>query len=402
MTERIGVLGGGILGIAVARAIVQRGAATEVTVLEKERRLARHQTGRNSGVVHAGIYYAPGSLKARLCRLGRSMLQEYCADKQLPFRELGKLVVALGEDQLAALTEVEDRARANGVPGLERIDDAERMREVEPHVGGRAALHSPHTAAVDYAAITESLAQDVREGGGSVLLGHEVTGVRRTGSRVTVVTDVSEHTFDRLIVCAGLQSDRIARMVGADASPRIMPFRGEYWSMTRRGSDLVRGMIYPVPDLRYPFLGIHFTRGVYDDVHVGPNAVPALAREGYRWSDVSPRDAWESFSTPGSLAFARRHWRMGMGEIGGSMFKRAYFDKARRFVPELRMSDLSSRAASGVRAQAMADDGSLVDDFVVDERGPVVVVRNAPSPAATSSLAIAEHVLDHHVIASGR
>ena len=396
MSESIGVIGGGIVGIALSRALLQRGLG-EVTVIEKESQLAAHQTGRNSGVVHAGLYYAPGSLKAQLCALGRVAIREYCQEKELPYREIGKLVVAVDESEVPALNEIERRSRANGVPDLARIDDVARLREIEPHVAGVAAVHSPHTAVVDYAAITEAMARDVRDGGGSILLGEKVEAMTVDGARVVVRTGASEHMFDRVVVCAGLHSDVIARMVGADPSPKILPFRGEYWSLDPGRNDLVRGMIYPVPDPRFPFLGVHFTRGVYDDVHVGPNAVPALAREGYRWLSISARDTWQSLTWPGAPALARKHWRMGVDEISASLLKPLYYRKARRFVPELTMSDLTAKTAAGVRAQAWGRDGTLLDDFAVDQVGPVTLLRNAPSPAATSSMAIADYLIDQYL-----
>ena len=395
---RFGVVGGGIVGVAIARALVERGVG-DVTVFEKEQRLATHQTGRNSGVVHAGLYYAPDSLKARLCQAGRALLRDYCLDKGLPYRELGKLVVAVDESELPALAEIERRATRTGVPDLARLDGPQRLRDIEPHVAGVAAVHSPHTAVVDYPAIAEALAADVRAGGGVVLLGHEVTSLRLDAGRVRVGTAHSAHSFDRVVVAAGLHSDVVARLVGADPSPRILPFRGEYWTLDPARAALVTGLIYPVPDPRFPFLGVHFTRGVRDDVHVGPNAVPALAREGYRWRDVSLRDTWGALTWPGAPALARRHWRMGLDEIAGSLLKRRYLDRARRFVPELEARDLVAKAGAGVRAQAWGRDGALLDDFAVDQVGPVTLLRNAPSPAATSSLAIAEHLIAHHVLA---
>lgn len=397
MAENIGVIGGGIVGIAIARALMRRGPGA-VTVLEKERRVAAHQTGHNSGVVHAGIYYAPGSLKAALCAQGRESTRDYCQEKKLPYREVGKLVVAVTDAELPALANLQTRSEANGVPGLRRVGAAE-MREIEPHVSGVAALHSPHTAVVDYAAITEAMADDVRQAGGSILLGHEVTAIATENGKVRVTTSAAELTFDRLIVCAGLQSDVVAGFVGASPSPKILPFRGEYWSLAGARQHLVRGMIYPVPDPRFPFLGVHFTRGVYDDVHVGPNAVPALAREGYGWGTISLKDTWASLSWPGAGALARQHWRMGAKEIAASLLKPLYFHQARRFIPELEMADLTSKTAAGVRAQAWGSDGALLDDFAVDQAGPVTLLRNAPSPAATSAMAIAEYVLDNHVLA---
>ncbi|POH69437.1 L-2-hydroxyglutarate oxidase [Cryobacterium zongtaii] len=398
MGDRIAIIGGGIVGVAIARALVLRGFG-DVTVFEKEDRLAAHQTGRNSGVVHAGLYYQPGTLKARLCAAGRISIRDYCAEKNLPYREVGKLVVAVDESELAALADIERRSLANGVPDLVRLDGLDPLREIEPSVAGIAAVHSPHTAAVDYGAITEAMAEDVRSHGGTILTGHEVVALHIEGQTVRVRTRESEYLVDRVIACAGLQSDVVAHLVGADPSPKILPFRGEYWALAAARTDLVRGMIYPVPDPRFPFLGVHFTRGVYDDVHVGPNAVPALAREGYTWLTVSPKDTWDSLRWPGAGTLAKQHWRMGLDEISGSLLKPLYYRKARRFIPELRMDDLTSKTAAGVRAQAWGRDGALLDDFAVDQVGPVTLLRNAPSPAATSSMAIADHLIEHYVFA---
>jgi L-2-hydroxyglutarate oxidase len=397
MTEQIGIIGGGIVGIAIARALTERGVG-EVTVVEKEHRVAMHQTGHNSGVVHAGLYYTPGSLKAALCARGREMTRDYCLDKNLPYRELGKLVVALTEKDLPALANIEKRSAANNVPGLRRLD-AEQIKEIEPHAAGVAALHSPHTAVVDYAAITEAMADDIRKGGGQILLGHEVTAIEQASGKVRVTTSATELVFDRLIVCAGLQSDLVAQFVGASPSPKILPFRGEYWALSAAKQHLVRGMIYPVPDPSFPFLGVHFTRGVYDDIHVGPNAVPALAREGYGWGTISLKDTWASVTWPGAPTLAKQHWRMGAKEIAASLIKPLYYREASRFIPELEIGDLTAKTAAGVRAQAWASDGSLLDDFAIDQVGPVTLLRNAPSPAATSAMSIAEHLIDHHVLA---
>ncbi|WP_254185248.1 L-2-hydroxyglutarate oxidase [Nocardioides panacis] len=269
---------------------------------------------------------------------------------------------------------------------------------IEPHVRGSAALHSPRTAVVDFAAIAEAMADDVRGADGHVLLRHEVVGIHSQLDRLLVRTSGGDHHFDRLVICAGLQSDVVARMVGASPAPRILPFRGEYWALVPDRRALVAGMVYPVPDPRYPFLGVHFTRGVYDQVTVGPNAVPALAREGYRWRDVSGRDLWEIATWPGAPALAREHWRTGFKEIGSSVMKSRYGREARRFIPELQSQDLQAKIASGVRAQAWNRDGSLADDFAVDTLGAVTLIRNAPSPAATSAMAIAEHLMREHVL----
>ncbi|MGI8330959.1 L-2-hydroxyglutarate oxidase [Actinomadura scrupuli] len=389
MTEpRIGVVGAGILGLAVARRL-----GAQVTVLDKEDRVAAHQTGHNSGVAHAGLYYAPGSLKARLCRRGIGLLARFCAEHDLPYDECGKLVVARTEAELPALREIRRRATENGVPDLRWLE-AGQLPEVEPHVTGVAALHSPRTAIVDFPAVTRALAAEVAAAGGSVRLGFEVVRIRPTGSEVVVTSARQESlTFDRLVVCAGLQSDRVARLAGDLDGPAIVPFRGEYYRLVPDRTGLVRGLIYPVPDPRYPFLGVHFTRRVDGGVDIGPNAVLALAREGYRRRDLSARDVWETLSWPGFRPLTRRHWRTGLKELYGSVSKRAFVAEARSFVPGLTTADVVP-APAGVRAQAVDRDGSLVDDFRIGRAGRVVTVRNAPSPAATSALAIAEYVAE--------
>lgn len=391
----MGIVGAGIVGLAIAQALARTGDF-DVTVLEKEARVAMHQTGRNSGVVHAGLYYRPGSLKAELCSKGRALIREYCQEHSLPYREAGKLVVALNADEVPRLDEIGRRSRLNDVPGLARVSMA-RLREIEPHAAGIAALHSPHTAVVDYAAIAETMANQVRNAGGRVLLNQEVSAVQTTSDACLVSTAGTTYVFDRLVVCAGLHSDVIAKLVGASGAPRILPFRGEYWSLAPERGHLVKGMIYPVPDPAFPFLGVHFTRGVYDEIHVGPNAVPALAREGYSWGKLSVRDTWESLRWPGASQLARAHWKMGGKEIAASLFKPLYFKAAQAFIPELLPSDLTHKTPAGVRAQAWAKDGSLLDDFAVDQVGPVTLLRNAPSPAATSSMAIADHVLSRYL-----
>ncbi|MEU6714903.1 L-2-hydroxyglutarate oxidase [Nonomuraea sp. NPDC046802] len=393
VTEKIGIVGAGIVGLAVARELaLTRGA--EVTVLEKEGRVGAHQTGHNSGVVHAGIYYQPGSLKARLCREGVALLKEYCAQHDLPYDEVGKLVVASTRAERPQLLALAERARANGVPGI-AVLDALALREIEPHAVGVGAIHSPHTAICDFPAVARRLAQEVVELGGSVRLAHQVRAIREGPRGVEVLTGSGggagrgRFVFDRLVVCGGLHTDTIARMTGHPGDVRIVPFRGEFYAIKGAATDLVRGLIYPVPDPRYPFLGVHLTRQTGGDVLVGPNAVLAMAYEGYRWRNI--RNFGQIISWPGTLRMARTHWRTGLKEIRGSLSKSAFLDGARRYVPELTASDLE-RAPGGVRAQAVARDGRLVDDFVVDVHGHVVLVRNAPSPAATSSLAIARHI----------
>lgn len=395
MHEKVGIVGAGIVGLAIAQALADTGNF-DVTVLEKEERVAVHQTGHNSGVVHAGLYYQPGSLKAQLCAKGRALTREYCQEHGLPYREVGKLVVALDHGEVERLNEIERRSRINTVPGLARLTQAQ-LREFEPHAAGVAALHSPHTAVVDYTSIAETMARRVHKAGGQVLLNQEVVAVQRSAGGCTVSTPTQTHRFDRLVVCAGLQSDAVAALVGASPAPKILPFRGEYWALAPERGHLVKGMIYPVPDPAFPFLGVHFTRGVYNDVHVGPNAVPALAREGYSWGQISLRDTWDSLRWPGAASLAKQHWKMGSKEIAASLFKPLYFRSAQVFIPELQLSDLVQKTASGVRAQAWAKDGSLLDDFAVDQVGPVTLLRNAPSPAATSSMAIAAYVLENYL-----
>lgn len=391
--ERVAVVGGGIVGTAVARRLQQADPDLRVTLLEKEEALASHQTGRNSGVVHAGLYYTPGSLKARLCRRGVSLLKEFCQQHGVAYDECGKVLVALDELERSRLADIMQRATANGVPGV-RVIDAAELREIEPHVHGVAGLHSPHTAIVDYPGVTRALAAAIETAGGAVLTGQEVTRIDEVGSEVVLTTAVGhQQTFDRVITCAGLHADRVAAMAGGEADPRIVPFRGEYYLLRPDRRDLVRGLVYPVPDPRYPFLGVHLTPRVDGEVMVGPNAVLALAREGYRWGTASARDLREAVAWPGFRRFVRRHWRTGVQEMRGSVSRRRFVDAARRYVPELTVDDVVP-GPSGVRAQALDRDGELVDDFRVTRHGRVLAVRNAPSPAATSSLAIAEHVVD--------
>lgn len=396
MSERVAVVGGGIIGVAVAREIVRRRPDSDVTVFEKENRLASHQTGRNSGVVHAGLYYQPGSQKARLCRRGVNLLEAFCAERGIRRIACGKVLVALTDEERVRLGGIEQRALANGVPGV-RIIGAEELRELEPNVRGIAALHSPSTSIVDYAEVTSKLAADATRVGAKVLLGHEVTGLRPGHNEVVVSTRTAaggeEAGFDRVVVCGGLQSDRLAEMAGDGPDPVIMPFRGEYYALKPHRRDLVNGLVYPVPDPRYPFLGVHVTPRVDGEVLIGPNAVLALAREGYTWGTVSLPDLAAIASTPAFWRFARRHWRTGVREVAGSLSKRRFVTAARAYVPALRDEDVEPGTA-GVRAQALDRDGGLVDDFRISLRDRVVLLRNAPSPAATSALAIAEHVVE--------
>ncbi|MEV2278822.1 L-2-hydroxyglutarate oxidase [Nocardiopsis sp. NPDC049922] len=399
-TEHIGVIGAGIVGLALARRLTLQRPGVRVTVLEKEDRVAAHQTGHNSGVVHAGLYYRPGSLKATLCRRGVGLLKDYCAEHGLPYREVGKVLVAVDAHDRARLEDIERRAEDNGVPGVVRLGP-QGLRDVEPHASGVAALHSPTTAITDFVAVAEQLADDVRRSGGRVLLHTPVIDLRQDTDGVEALTGTPEgerriHRFDRLVVCGGLHSDELARMAGAAPDPRTVPFRGHYHELVPERRHLVRGLVYPVPDPRYPFLGVHLTRHVHGEVMAGPNAVLAAAREGYRGRDLVPRELAQTLAWPGFWRLARRHWTMGAREVLVSSSRAVFARQARRLVPEITAADLRP-AESGVRAQALGRDGGLLDDFRVDTHGRVVCVRNAPSPAATSSLAIAEFLADHHV-----
>lgn len=391
MEQTIGIVGGGIVGLAVGREITLRRPGTRIVVLEKEDRVGAHQTGHNSGVVHAGIYYRPGSLKATLCTRGRLLLRDYCAQHALPYDECGKVVVAVDGAEMGRFEMLERTARANGVPGLRRLDGA-ALAEVEPHAVGLAALHSPHTAITDYVAVAQHLAADIVAAGGDVHLSTPATAITRSRGRVRVTTPGASYDVDRLVLCGGLQSDRLGRLAGGAADPRIVPFRGEYLAVRREKQELVRGMVYPVPDPRYPFLGVHFTRRVGGGLEVGPNAVLAPHRDAYRRRSVSVADLASTATWPGFWRMARQHWRTGATEVRGSLSVRAYLRTAQRYVPEIGVDDVV-RAGFGIRAQAVERDGTLVDDFRVDDLGGVLSIRNAPSPAATSSLAIAEHVV---------
>jgi L-2-hydroxyglutarate oxidase LhgO len=385
------VVGAGILGLAVARELLQRQPRLDLVVLEKEAEIAQHQTGHNSGVIHSGIYYAPRSLKARLCKEGQELLYSYCDERGIEYERCGKVIVAGSDEELARLEQLKERALANGVE-IEEVGP-ERLAELEPHVAGVRALHAPATGIVDFRRVVRALADDVRAAGGDVRTGREVTGLRQHGEG-TLVASGDEGIHARFVVtCAGLYSDRLAVMTGAPASPKIVPFRGSYHVLRPEARALVRGLVYPVPDPAFPFLGVHFTKQVSGEVWVGPNAVLAFAREGYRLRDVRLRELRETLGYRGFRALAGKYWRAGLGEVTGELSKRRFVAALRKLVPELRPRDVLP-GPSGVRAQALSEDGQLLDDFWFDETDTVTHVRNAPSPGATSSLAIAREIVD--------
>ncbi|HRE99193.1 MAG TPA: L-2-hydroxyglutarate oxidase [Pirellulaceae bacterium] len=393
MSERFDriVIGGGIVGLAVAAELLRRFPADSVAVLEKESRVAAHQTGRNSGVLHSGIYYRPGSLKARLCRDGKRAMEAFCEQESIPFERCGKVIVALDESELPRLDSILERGLANGVR-CERIG-RERLQELEPHAAGIAAIHVPEAGIVSYRQVAERLRERIdRASPSRVVLAAPVSAIRSDGPDSIVVSAAGEFRTGQVINCAGLHCDRVSRAGGLPPAARIIPFRGEYYEVAESRRHLCRHLIYPVPDPAFPFLGVHFTRMIDGSVECGPNAVLAFAREGYSLTTLSPRDLAESIGYSGFRRLIARHWRKGFGELWRSISKRAFVRALQRLLPEIRAEDLSV-APAGVRAQAVLPDGGLVDDFLFVERPGMLTVNNAPSPAATASLAIAGEIV---------
>jgi L-2-hydroxyglutarate oxidase LhgO len=385
----VGVIGGGIVGLATARAVLQRRRCSLV-VLEAEERIARHQTGHSSGVIHSGLYYRPGSLKAKLCTEGSAALLAFCREHSVPFEICGKLVVAVADREVAALEELERRGKAHGLAGIERLGAGEISR-FEPHVRGVAALRVPQTGIVDFTRVAAALAAEVESLGGVI---RTLEGVRRIGAGPSVLeleTPASRYRVARLFNCAGLHSDRVACLAGLDPGVKIVPFRGEYYELCDSARDLVRDLVYPVPDARFPFLGVHFTRRIDGRMEAGPNAVLSLSRTGYRRGSLSFADSFETLTYGGFWRLAWRYWRAGLGEELRSHSKRAFVHALRRLVPDLSPADVVPGGA-GIRAQALAGDGRLLDDFHIVKTANMVHVLNAPSPAATASLAIGAYV----------
>lgn len=396
----ITIIGGGIIGLATAMQLAENFPSLKLLLLEKETHLAKHQTGHNSGVVHSGIYYKPGSLKAQTCVSGRKALLEFCDRHRIPYQLCGKVIVATHNEELPRLDELLRRGTANGVPGLEMISP-ERLKEIEPYTSGIRALYVPGTGIIDFTRVAKAYAERFRSSGGEIRTSHEVTGVAQGNDELIIKTLAGEFRSKYSINCAGLFVDRIAKITNRTGPPnkakgtdlRIIPFRGEYYTIIPDRRSLVKGLVYPVPDPKFPFLGVHFTRTIHGDVEAGPNAVLAFAREGYRKTDVNVRDLWQILSYRGFWLMAQKHWKTGLGEIYRSISKRAFVKALQRLIPDVRADDLGSGGA-GVRAQALSVTGALMDDFVIAQTPNVVHVLNAPSPGATASLSIGKMIVD--------
>ncbi len=388
----LAVIGGGIVGLATAYQLLLRKPGLSLVVVEKEAELASHQTGHNSGVLHAGLYYAPGSRKARLCHEGKSALEKFALEHGIPYERCGKLVVALEAQELPRLIDIRERALANGVEGIEEVGP-DRIAEIEPHAAGIRALWSPKTGVIDFRRVALAYAEEARARGGAILTGHEVRGIEVRGGEQIVRTSGGDLICRDLISCAGLYSDRVAAMTGAAGGERIIPFRGDYYTLTPEARRLVRALVYPVPDTRFPFLGVHFTRTIGGEVLAGPNAVLALAREGYRRTDISFSDLARALAFRGFRRLARRHWKTGLAEMWRDWSRHAFTAQLRRYIPEIRAKDLIF-GPSGVRAQAIDAGGRLIEDFSIGDGPHAFHVRNAPSPAATASLAIGREIAE--------
>lgn len=387
----IAIIGGGIVGLATAYQAGRRFPDRSIVVLDKEAGVARHQSGHNSGVLHSGIYYKPGSLKATNCRTGKKAMEAFCEAEGIPFERCGKVIVAASTDELPRLNALYERGQANGV-ACELIEP-ERLRELEPHAAGLKAIHVPEAGIVDYRAVCAKLVDKIRDAGHHLLLNAAVTKLEMRDRSIIVQSTARDVEATVVVNCAGLHSDRVARLSGADVRTKIVPFRGEYFTLKPRAEHLVRTMIYPVPDPRFPFLGVHFTKRIDGGIECGPNAVLAFAREGYTKTAVNLSDLAESLTYRGFLRMAATHWHTGLGEMWRSLSKPAFVQALQRLIPELTIDDLDA-APAGVRAQALSPDGTLVDDFLIEESGRVVNVLNSPSPAATSSLNIGDLITD--------
>ena len=387
------IVGGGIVGLSTAMQLKgKRFPKWQVAVLEKEAELAGHQTGHNSGVMHSGIYYRPDSQKARFCVSGLQALLRFCEDNEIEYEQCGKVIIATGEEELTRLENLRERGTASGVPGLEMIGP-ERLKEIEPHAAGIQALWVPHTGIIDYQKVSQAYAGRFQDQGGDIFTGAAVRNVTRYPGGLVLETQSGSLKAKRVINCAGLYADRVAEMMGERLDVRIIPFRGEYFTLRRESHHLVRGLIYPVPDPRFPFLGVHYTHTIHGQVEAGPNAVLALRREGYRKSDWNLGESWGTFSFPGFWKMSAKYWKVGLEEMRRSYSKKLFVRDLQRLVPEIQEADLAA-GGSGVRAQAVSRTGALLDDFHIIQGRDAVHVLNAPSPGATSSLAIGEHIVE--------
>jgi L-2-hydroxyglutarate oxidase LhgO len=391
MAERVAIVGGGIVGLATAWQLLGHYPDARVTVLEKEAEVGAHQTGHNSGVLHSGIYYKPGTLRAANCRSGKRAMEEFCAEHGVPYDICGKVIVAISEPELPLLQRIFERGQQNGVR-CEMIGP-ERLKELEPHTPGIKAIHVPEAGIVNFREVARKLAEQIAARGGEVRCGARVRAVEQNGSEIAIESTAGDVVADYLVTCAGLQSDRVARLTGARPEAKVLPFRGEYYDLKPEAQHLCRNLIYPVPDPSFPFLGVHFTRMIEGGVECGPNAVLAFAREGYRKTDFSFRDFSEALAYRGFRRLAWKYWRTGAGEMWRSWSKAAFVKALQRLVPEIRSEHLVP-GRTGVRAQAISPDGTIVDDFVIETHGRIVNVLNAPSPAATSSLNVGKLVVD--------
>jgi len=391
MTYDVAIIGGGIVGLATARALLERSPSLSLVICEKESELGTHQTGHNSGVIHSGIYYKPGSYKAKLCVEGARLAVEFCDANGIKYDRCGKVIIATSQEELPRLRTLYERGVANGVPGVAMIE-AERVREIEPHVRALAGIHSPNTAIVDWGEVAAAIGRDLANRGVTIERNFPVSAITRVrGGGLAVSTTQHSITARKLVNCAGLYSDVVARMAGAEPEVQIVPFRGEYYMLRPEREHLVHGLIYPVPDPEFPFLGVHFTRTIHGEVEAGPNAVLAFAREGYGWGRARPSEFLGTLRYRGFWSMARKYWRTGAYEVYRSLSKAAFVKALQRLVPELKPEDVKP-GGSGVRAQAVRADGSLVDDFSIVSSPDAIHVLNAPSPAATASLAIGRHI----------
>jgi L-2-hydroxyglutarate oxidase len=391
MTYDLAVVGGGIVGLATAYQFIHRFPGRRVAVLEKESHVAAHQTGHNSGVLHSGIYYKPGTMKAVTCRAGKKAMEAFCVNEGIAHEICGKIIVAVSDADLPALERIHERGKANGV--VCEMIDRDRLADLEPFAAGVKAIHVPEAGIVNYRQVCERLAEKVVQAGGSVLFNARVTAEHQRADEVTAVTTVGDITARLLVNCAGLQSDRVAKLAGEGPGAKVVPFRGEYYALKPNAHRLCRNLIYPTPDPAFPFLGVHFTRMIDGSVECGPNAVLAFGREAYRFRQFNARDLFETLTYRGFLRMARRHWRMGFGEMWRSLSKSAFVRALQRLVPSITADNLEP-APAGIRAQMVAPDGGLVDDFLILAEGRIVSICNAPSPAATASLKIGETIVD--------